>query len=83
MLSEERKEKFIKDLKNKLNEKSHGSITEETVFVRSFKHFDLDNTGKNDLECFLKTINKIGVTSFEEDEIEEIFHILTPKILMN
>jgi Ca2+-binding EF-hand superfamily protein len=35
----------------------------------------LDNTGKSDLECFLKTINKIGVTSFEEDEIEEIFHI--------
>ena len=75
MISEERKEKFIKDLKNKLNEKSYGSITEETVLVKSFKYFDLDNTGKSDLECFLKTINKIGVTSFEEDEIVEIFHI--------
>ena len=75
MISEARKEKFIKDLKNKLNEKSYGSITEETVLVKSFKYFDLDNTGKSDLECFLKTINKIGVTSFEEDEIVEIFHI--------
>jgi Ca2+-binding EF-hand superfamily protein len=75
MLSEARKEKFIKDLKNKLNEKSYGSVTEETVLVRAFKYFDLDNTGKSDLECFLKTINKIGVTSFEEDEIVEMFHI--------
>ena len=75
MISEERKEKFIKDLKNKLNEKSYGSVTEETVLVRAFKYFDLDNTGKSDLECFLKTINKIGVTSFEEEEIVEIFHI--------
>ena len=75
MISEERKEKFIKDLKNKLNEKSYGSVTEETVLIRAFKYFDLDNTGKSDLECFLKTINKIGVTSFEEDEIVEIFHI--------
>ena len=75
MISEERNEKFIKDLKNKLNEKSYGSVTEETVLIRAFKYFDLDNTGKSDLECFLKTINKIGVTSFEEDEIVEIFHI--------
>jgi len=37
MISEARKEKFIKDLKNKLNEKSYGSITEETVLVKSFK----------------------------------------------
>lgn len=75
MMSEARKEKFIKELKNKLNQKSYGSITEETVLVKSFKYFDLDNTGKSDLDCFLKTINKIGVTSFEEDEIIEIFHL--------
>ena len=75
MISEERKEKFIKDLKNKLNQKTYGSITEETVLVKSFKYFDLDNTGKSDLECFLKTINKIGVTSFDEDEITQIFQI--------
>ena len=41
-------------MKNHLN----GSVTEETVLVRAFKYFDLDNTGKSDLECFLKTIIK-------------------------
>ena len=75
MMSEARKEKFIKDLKNKLNQKAYGNITEETVLIKAFKYFDLDNTGKSDEECFLKTINKIGVTSFEDDEIIEIFHM--------
>ena len=75
MMSESRKEKFIKDLKNKLNQKAYGNVTEETVLIKAFKYFDLDNTGKSDEECFLKTINKIGVTSFEDDEIIEIFHI--------
>ena len=75
MMSEARKEKFIKDLKNKLNQKAYGNITDETVLVKAFKYFDLDNTGKSDENCFLKTINKIGVTSFDDDEIIEIFHI--------
>ena len=75
MMSEARKEKFIKDLKNKLNQKAYGNITEETVLIKAFKYFDLDNTGKSDEECFLKTINKIGVTSFEDDEIIEIFNM--------
>ena len=74
-MSEERKLKFIKDLKNKLNQKTYGNITDETVLVKAFKYFDLDNTGKSDENCFLKTINKIGVTSFEDDEIIEMFHI--------
>ena len=75
MMSEARKEKFIKDLKNKLNQKAYGNITDETVLIKAFKYFDLDNTGKSDENCFLKTINKIGVTSFDDDEIIEIFHI--------
>ena len=75
MMTEARKEKFIKDLKNKLSQKSFGSVTEETVLIRAFKYFDLDNTGKSDENCFLKTINKIGVTSFEDDEIIQIFHL--------
>ena len=74
-MTEARKEKFIKELKNKLNQKSYGSVTEETVLIRAFRYFDLDNTGKADELSFLKTINKIGITSFEEDEIIEIFHL--------
>ena len=75
MISEAKKEKFIKELKNKLNQKAYGNTTEETVLVKNFKYFDLDNTGKSDLESFLKTINKIGVTSFDEEEIKQMFYL--------
>ena len=69
MISEAKKKKFIKDLKNKLNQKAFGNTTEETVLVKAFKYFDLDNRGKSDIQCFVKAINKIGVTSFIDDEI--------------
>ena len=75
MMSEAKMEKFIKELKNKLNQKAYGNTTEETVLVKNFKYFDLDNTGKSDLDSFLKTINKIGVTSFNEEEIKQMFYI--------
>ena len=75
MSIEIKKEKFIKELKNKLNQKCYGNTSEETVLVRAFKYFDLDNTGLSDPETFLKTVKKIGITSFEDDEITEIFSL--------
>ena len=75
MISEAKREKFIKELKNKLNQKAYGNTTEEAVLIKNFKYFDLDNTGKSDLESFLKTINKIGVTSFDEEEIKQMFYL--------
>ena len=75
MSLEIKKEKFIKELKNKLNQKCYGNTSEETVLVRAFKYFDLDNTGLSDVETFLKTVKKIGITSFDDDEIIEIFNI--------
>ena len=71
----DKKDKFIKELKNKLNQKCYGNTSEETVLVRAFKYFDLDNTGLSDAETFLKTVKKIGITSFEDEEIIEIFSL--------
>lgn len=73
MSIEIKKGKFIKELKNKLNQKCYGNTSEETVLVRAFKYFDLDNTGLSDTDTFLKTVKKIGITSFDDDEIIEIF----------
>ena len=74
MITEAKKEKFIKDLKNKLSQKTHGSTTEETILIKAFKYFDLDNIGICDANSFVKAIKKIGVTSFEDDEIMQIFN---------
>ncbi len=70
-----KKEKFIKELKNKLNQKCYGNTSEETVLIRAFKYFDLDNTGYSDIDTFLKTIKKIGITSLNDEEIYEIFSL--------
>ena len=58
-----KKEKFIKELKNKLNQKCYGNTSEETVLIRAFKYFDLDNTGFSDIDSFLKTVKKIEIDS--------------------
>ena len=73
MSIERKKEKFIKELKSKLNQKCYGNTSEETVLIRAFKYFDLDNTGFSDIDTFLSTVKKVGITSLNDDEISEIF----------
>jgi Ca2+-binding EF-hand superfamily protein len=48
-------------LKNKLAQKSSGSQSEETVLMKSFKYFDLNNNGTVEPEEFAKAIEKIGI----------------------
>ena len=73
MSIERKKEKFIKELKSKLNQKCYGNTSEETVLIRAFKYFDLDKTGFSDIDTFLSTVRKVGITSLNDDEIAEIF----------
>ncbi len=65
--------KFEKELKYKLELKSNGRTTEETILLKAFKYFDLDNSGKCSQNEFIKTINKIGITGFTDDDINELF----------
>jgi len=75
--------RFEKELKHKLGNKSSGYQTEETVLIKSFKYFDLENNGisfKLNLgQCsknsFVKTISKLGVTGFNEKALLEVFDI--------
>ena len=73
MSNERKKEKFIKELKSKLNQKCYGNTSEETVLIRAFKYFDLDKTGFSDIDTFLSKVRKVGITSLNDDEIAEIF----------
>ena len=75
MSIETKKQKFIKELKSKLNQKCYGNTSEETVLVRAFKYFDLDNTGLSDVDTFLKTVKKIGITSLNDEELYEMFSL--------
>ena len=66
---------FEKELKNKLALKSSGHTSEETVLLKAFKYFDLDNSGQCSRDEFLKAISKIGITGFSDNNLSEIFNI--------
>ena len=67
------KQLFEKELKNKFALKTSGHTSEETVLVKAFKYFDLDNSGQCSIDEFLKAITKIGITGFSESDLEQIF----------
>lgn len=66
---------FEKELKNKLSSRVIGTMTEETLFLKAFKYFDLDNSGACSKNEFMKALVKIGVNSVNEDNIEEVYSI--------
>ena len=55
--------------------KSSGYTTEETVLLKAFKYFDLDNSGRCSKKEFTKTILKIGITGFTEDNLLQLFEL--------
>ena len=52
---------FERELKNKLAQKASGQQSEETVLLKAFKYFDLNNNGTVEPEEFAKAIEKIGI----------------------
>ena len=52
---------FERELKNKLQEKTKGSQSEETVLLKAFKYFDLNDNGQVEPDEFAKAIEKIGI----------------------
>jgi len=52
---------FERELKNKLAQKASGVQNEETVLLRAFKYFDLNNNNTVEPEEFAKAIEKIGI----------------------
>ena len=46
---------------NKLHQKAGGNASEETVLMKAFKFFDLNNSGAVEPDEFAKAIEKIGI----------------------
>ena len=64
---------FEKEIRNKLAIKTNGKQSEEAILIKSFKYFDLDNSGECDREEWLKALTKIGITGFNEQKLLELF----------
>ena len=52
---------FEKTLKQKLSQKASGATNEETVLLKAFKYFDLNNNGTVEPDEFAKAVEKIGI----------------------
>ena len=44
------------------------------MIVKTFKYFDLNNTGKIDKNEFVKSVDKLGVVNFTEADLFDIFN---------
>ena len=65
---------FEKELKNKLALKSTGKQSEESLIIKAFKYFDLDNSGECSIDEFTKAVAKLGVTGFDSKALNDIFN---------
>ena len=58
--------RFEKELKFKLSQKSKANQTEEALLNKTFRYFDLNDSGTVSRNEFIKAFQKSGVTSFED-----------------
>lgn len=71
---------FERELKNKLSQKSSGTQSEETVLMKAFKYFDLNNNGTVEPDEFAKAIEKIGIMiPTRQVSVDEFIHGLTAR----
>lgn len=65
--------RFESELNLKLSQKSSSYVSNETILLKSFKYFDLDNSGAVDFEEWKKALQKIGVVLPPPPTSYEIF----------
>ena len=65
---------FENEVRLKLQQRATSYVSEETLMMRSFKYFDLDNSGFVTIEEWIKAIEKIGVVLPNPGQLEELFH---------
>ena len=61
------RQQFEKDLRSKLNQKSTAHMSDETVLLKAFKYFDLDNSGAVSQKEWLKALERIGFNSLNTE----------------
>ena len=64
---------FEMALKNKLAQKTSSFQTEETVLMKSFRHFDTDADGFVNMNEWFKGVEKIGVVVPTLEDLKQLF----------
>ena len=69
------KEEFEKTLRIKLEQKATTHTSEETLLVRYFRYFDLDNSNSVSKVEWVRAVEKIGVVVEDASELEQLFEL--------
>lgn len=69
------KASFERELRNKLSQKATGLQSEESVLMKNFKYFDLNNNGSVDPQEFAKVIEKIGIVIPTKQDLMNLFNL--------
>jgi hypothetical protein len=67
------KQSFEKTLKQKLSQKATGNANEESVLLKAFKYFDLNNNGTVEPDEFAKACEKIGVMIPTSQDLDALY----------
>lgn len=62
-------------MKAKLAQKSNGVQNEETVLLRAFKYFDLNNNGTVEPDEFAKAVEKIGIMIPTRQDLDSLYNL--------
>jgi Ca2+-binding EF-hand superfamily protein len=65
--------KFENELRAKLQQKATPRLGEETILLKAFRFFDLDNSNTVNCEEFVKAIEKIGIIVENTQILQQIF----------
>jgi len=69
------KQSFEKTLKQKLSQKASGATNEETVLLKAFKYFDLNNNGTVEPDEFAKAVEKIGIMIPTRQDLDTLYNL--------
>jgi Ca2+-binding EF-hand superfamily protein len=64
---------FEKELRAKLLQKSTSHQSEEAILLKNFRFFDLNNSGTVEFQEFVKAVEKIGIQTFDEDQLNQLY----------
>lgn len=65
---------FENELRQRLSQKATSHVSEESILVRAFKYFDLDNSETVDFSEFCKALEKVGMVVNNPDQVQQLFN---------
>ena len=68
-MSEKLINRFLKDLKYRVDLKTNPNVTEEKFLLKTFKFFDLSNTNQCNFKVFMNVTRNLGMVNLTEDEL--------------